>query len=162
MGNLARIQLVGPCTLLAAVMAADAAAYALAQSPSSSFLWYLNLDVFGLFRKSRAALDLGGMPFAQTLLVAGPIALIGLAGRTFKKNLCLAISSNLAFIFAAFAIYSWLAWGRADEVKSASLALIATPSGGTSTMLAVLASTSIVSVVTSHLLYFISLRSHVR
>ncbi|MEW6641875.1 MAG: hypothetical protein AB1586_15330 [Pseudomonadota bacterium] len=162
MTKLARIQLVGPCTLLAAIIAADAAAYALAQSPSSSFLWYLNLDVFNVFRKSRAALDLGGLPFAQALLIAGPIALIGLAGAAFQKNLCLAISSNLTLVFAAFAVYSWLTWGRAGETKSASLALIATPSGGTTTMLAVLALTSTASFVTSHLLYFLAMRSRTR
>ncbi len=154
-----RIQLVGPCTLLTAVLAADAAAFALAQYPSSSFLWYLNLDVFSLFRKSRAALEFGGLPFAQALLIAGPIALVGFAGVAFKRNLCLAISSNLALVFSTFVVYSWLAWGRVGEVKSASLAWPALPSGGTSTMLAILALTSVASFATSHLLYFLALRT---
>ena len=38
-------------------------AYALAQVPSSGFLWYLNLEVFAIFRSSRAALaELGNVP----------------------------------------------------------------------------------------------------
>lgn len=158
MSNLARIQLVGPCTLLAAIGAADAAAYALAQNPSSSLLWYLNLDVFSLFRTSRAALDLGGIPFAQTLLIAVPIALIGLVGMGRRKNLCLAISSNLTLVYAAFVAYSWLTSGRLGQVKSASLALIAPPSNAASTVLVVLALTSLASCVTSHLFYFLALR----
>jgi hypothetical protein len=162
MRNLMRIQLVGPCTLLAAVAAADAAAYALAQYPSSSFLWYLNLDVFSLFRKSRAALDLGGVPFAQAFLLAGPIALIGFAGVAFRKSLCLAISSNLALVFSAFVVYNWLSWAQIGEIKSASLAWPAMSGGGTSTMLAILTLTSVVSFATSHLLYFFALRSGAR
>ncbi|MFB9269919.1 hypothetical protein ACFFWD_43510 [Bradyrhizobium erythrophlei] len=162
MGDLARIQLVGPITLLAAAMAADATAFELAQHPSSNLLWYLNLDVFNMFRKSRAALDLGGTPFALTFLIASPIAVIGFAGIALKKNLCLAISSNLALVFSAFVVYSWLVWGRAGEAKSASLAWITAPSSGTSTMLAILVLTSVASFATSHLLYFLMLRSHAK
>ena len=66
MQRFARLQLVGPVVLFCAVLAAEAAAYALAQMPSSGFLWYLNPEVFSIFRRSRAALaELGNVPFAQ-------------------------------------------------------------------------------------------------
>src|SRR5215213_3960636 len=111
MQRLARLQLVGPIALFCAVLAGEAAAYALAQMPSSGFLWYLNLEVFGIFRRSRAALaELGNIPFAQALLIVGPILLIGAAGLWCRHNLCLAISSNLSFSFAAFLAYNWHAW----------------------------------------------------
>jgi hypothetical protein len=159
MGRLARIQLVGPCALLIAVMAADAAAYALAQHPSSAFLWYLNLDFFSVFRKSRAALgEFGGVPFAQALILGGPLALAVLAGTLLRKNFCLAVASNLALVFGAFVAYSWLMWGRAGA-QSASLVWATLPSNGTATLLAVLALTSIVSFFASHLIYFMALRS---
>ena len=78
MQGFARLQLVGPVVLFCAVLAAEAAAYALAQMPSSGFLWYLNLEVFSIFRRSRAALaELGNLPFAQVLLIAGPMVRSG-------------------------------------------------------------------------------------
>src|SRR5262245_19251266 len=97
MPRLARLQLIGPVVLFGLLFAADAAAYALVLKPSSSFLWYLNLEVFSLFRKSRAAFgEIFNLPFAQVLFVAYPIALLGLIGVTFKRNLCLALSSNIS------------------------------------------------------------------
>src|SRR6266567_3594628 len=51
-----RLQLVGPLLLLCVVAAAESIAYALAHNPSSALLWYLNLEVFSIFRKSRVAL----------------------------------------------------------------------------------------------------------
>ena len=159
MQRFARLQLAGPLALLCAVLTAEGAAYALAQVPSSGFLWYLNLEVFGIFRRSRAALaELGNIPFAQTLLIVGPVVLIGAAGLWFKQNLCLAISSNLSFCFAAFLAYNWHASASAI-VKTASLISVQVPSGGAFWMITVLAATSFLSFAASHLLYFGALRS---
>src|SRR5688572_32585680 len=113
----ARLQLIGPLVLFCAVLAAEGAAYALAQMPSSGFLWYLNLEVFSIFRRSRAALaEIGNLPFAQALLITGPMVAIGLVGLWLRQNLCLAISSNLSFCFAAFLAYNWYAWTSAVHV----------------------------------------------
>jgi hypothetical protein len=160
MQRFARLQLVGPLVLLCAVLSAEAAAYALAQVPSSGFLWYLNLEVFSLFRKSRAALaELGNLPFAQALLIAGPIAAIGMVGLSLKNELCLAISSNLSFCFAAFIALNWHSWTTATHVKAASLAFVQVSSGSTLLMIGVLAITSFLSFAASHFLYFGALRS---
>jgi hypothetical protein len=156
----ARLQLVGPVALFCAVLAAEAAAYALAQAPSSAFLWYLNLEVFSLFRKSRAALaEAGNLPFAQVLLIAGPIVAIGLVGLLLKNKLCLAISSNLSFCFAAFIALNWHSWTTATHVKAASLAFVQVSSGSTLLMIGALAITSFLSFGASHFLYFGALRS---
>jgi hypothetical protein len=156
----ARLQLVGPVALFYAVLAAEAAAYALAQAPSSAFLWYLNLEVFSLFRKSRAALsEAGNLPFAQVLFIAGPIAAIGMVGSLLKNKLCLAISSNLSFCFAAFIALNWHSWTTATHVRAASLAFVQVSSGSTLLMIGVLAITSFFSFAASHFLYFGALRS---
>jgi hypothetical protein len=156
----ARLQLVGPVVLFSAVFAAEGAAYALAQMPSSSFLWYVNLEVFGIFRRSRAALaEFGNIPFAQALLVVGPILLLGTVGMWLKQNLCLAVSSNLSFCFAAFLAFNWHTWTSAVHVQSASLANVHVPNGETLWIFAVLAVTSTVSFVASHWLYVGALRS---
>ena len=160
MQRFARVQLVGPVVLFCAVLAAEEAAYALAQMPSSGFLWYLNLEVFGIFRRSRAALaEFGNVPFAQALLLVGPIVLLGALGLWFKQNLCLAVSSNLSFCFAAFLAYNWHSWTSAVRVQSASLAFVHVPTDGTLWVAAVLAITSSLSFAASHCLYFGALRS---
>ena len=160
MQRFARVQIMGPLVLFVAVLAAEAAAYALSEMPSSALLWYLNLEVFSLFRKSRAALaEVGNLPFAQVLFIAGPIVLIGIVGLSLKNKLCLAISSNLSFCFAAFVAFNWHAWTTATHVKAASLAFVQVSSGSTLLLIAALALTSLLSFGASHFLYFGALRS---
>jgi hypothetical protein len=159
MTRAARLQLIGPAVLFSAVLAAESAAYLLTQAPSSAFLWYLNLEVFSLFRKSRGALaDYCSLPFAQVWIMAGPMALIGLLGLAFKRNICLAISSNLSFVFAAFAAYSWYEWNSLGKVKAASLVWVGAPTGGSLYLFLILLTASFFSFAASHLLYFRELK----
>ena len=53
MNRLAKLQLIGPIFLFAAVLAAEVAAWALSMFPSSEALWYVNLGLFGLFQRNR-------------------------------------------------------------------------------------------------------------
>ena len=93
--DLLNLQLAGPASLLLAVAAADSASWALSQSPSSALLWYLNLEVFSLFRRSRWVLsDVGSLPFAQLLLIAGPLGLLALIGIILRRNLLVAHSEQ--------------------------------------------------------------------
>jgi hypothetical protein len=155
-----RLQLIGPAVLFCAALTAESAAYALTQAPSSAFLWYLNLEAFNLFRKSRTILtQYCDLPFAHVIMIAGPMALIGLAGLTLKRNLCLAISSNLSFTYAAFLAYSWYAWNNVGRVTSVSLASVYAPTGDALYLFVVLAVASLVSFVASHFLYLRALRS---
>ena len=122
MRRLANLQLAGPVALLLAVAAADSASWALSQSPSSALLWYLNLEVFSLFRRSRWILsDVGSLPFAQLLLIAGPLAFVALLGMILRRNLLVAVASNLSLVYAAFLLCSWYAWTSYGTVSSASL-----------------------------------------
>lgn len=154
-----RLQLVGPLALFAAVLAAEAAAYALAIAPSSAFLWYLNLEVFSLFRKSRILLsEFCNMPFAQILVMAGPMALVGMLGLLLRNNLFIAISSNLGFMLAAFVAYSWNVWNSYGHV-TASLVSVHIPSGSAFYLLVVLALASFGSFLLSHATYFAAIRA---
>jgi hypothetical protein len=162
MSKLARLQVVGPLVLLSAVLAAELAAYALAVTPSSAFLWYLNFEVFSLFRKSRATLqDYGNIPFVQVLFIAGPTALIGLAGLMLKRNLLLAISSNVSLVFAAFLVYNWYSWSNIAQVHAASLLWVHVPTGNTLCLFVTLALTCLASFFASHIIYFRSLRADI-
>ena len=160
MQGLVRLQLAGPIALLVAVFGADSAAYALADAPSSAWLWYLNLEVFSIFRKSRTALsDICSLPFAQVILIAGPLACLACVGLALKRNLLTAVSSNLSFVYAAFVVYSWHHWHSFGTVKSASLAFAQVPTGTDLYLFIVMLLTSFASFAASHFLYFCAVRN---
>src|SRR5438093_11032348 len=120
MQGLRRLQLIGPLVLLFAVGAAEAASHALASDPTSALLWYLNLELFSIFRKSGAFLDYqGSAPFAQLLLVAF-LAVLALIGFIRRRALPVAIASNLSFVYAGFLLYSWHYWNNLGQVRAAS------------------------------------------
>ena len=159
MRRLATLQLAGPVALCIAVGAADSAAWALSQSPSSALLWYLNLEVFSLFRRSRLLLsDVGGLPFAQMLLIAGLLGLIALIGMILRQNLLVALSSNLSLLYAGFLICSWYAWISPGSITSASLTVVHVPADSNFYLLLVLLIACAVSFSASHLLYIRNLR----
>ena len=163
MQSLARIQLVGPLVLLAAVGAAEAAAYALADNPASAFLWYINLEVLSIFRKCRVVFaDYANFPFAQLLLIAAPLALLAITGLALRRNLLTAISSNLSFVYAGVLLYSYHYWNGAGQARAASLADVQMPTGNDLYLFAVLLLTSSISFATSHYLYLRLLRSRAR
>ena len=160
MQRLARMQLIGPLVLLAAVLAAETAAYALALAPSSSLLWYLNLEVFSIFRKSRLHLgELSATPFAQLLMIAGPLALAACVGFALKRTLISAIASNLSLVYAAFLVYSWHHWQTFKQVKAASLISVQVPTGSDLYLFAILLIASVASFLASHCLYLRTARS---
>src|SRR6266478_9579672 len=153
-----RLQLVGPLLLLCLVAAAESIAYALAHNSSSAVLWYLNLEVFSIFRKSRVALS-GHLnfPFAQ-LLIISPLAFLSLAGIALRRNLLIAISSNLSFVCAALLLFSWHHWNSFGQVRAASLAAVRMPTGNDLCLFVLLLFGCFVSFVTSHFFYVHHLR----
>ena len=159
MHGLARLQLIGPLVLFCAVGMAEAAAYALADTPSSALLWYLNLEVFGIFRRSRAFLaDYVSLPFAQLMLVA-PLAILAMAGLARRRRLLAAISSNLSFVYAIFVLFCWHYWNSIGQVRAASLAMVQVPTGSALYLLATLLAASFLSFAASHYIYIRLLRS---
>jgi hypothetical protein len=159
MRRLATLQLAGPVALLLAAAAADSAAWALSQSPSSALLWYLNLEVFSLFRRSRWIMsDLGSLPFAQLLLIAGPLAFLAFLGTILRRNLLVAIASNLSLVYATFVLFSWHAWTSQARVSIASLSAVQVPTGESFYLFVVLLVASAASFSASHVLYIRALR----
>jgi hypothetical protein len=154
MHSLARLQLIGPAALFAATLAADSFAYALVWDPSSSLLWYLNLEVFSIFRASRALL--GGLfaaPFAQVLIVGLPLITLAGIGLVWKRNLMIALSSNLSFVYAMLLLFAWHNRQSIGNVTSTSLAWVHVPSGSTLGLFATLLLVSFFSFAASHVLY---------
>jgi hypothetical protein len=159
MQELTRLQLVGPLVLFWAVGAAEAASHALASAPTSALLWYLNLELFSIFRKSGAFLDQhGSVPFAQLLLVA-VLALLAVIGLVRRAALAVAIASNLSFVYAGLLLYSWHHWNSLGQVRAASLAPVQVPAGSTLYLFVSLLLASFVSFAASHYFYLRRLRS---
>jgi hypothetical protein len=104
----AKSQLVGPIVVAVLIASAEAAAYALAEHPSSAFAWYLNLEVFGLFQRSHYVLsDRLAVPYLQLFGVALPILLLACVGAMLRRQLMVATASNLSLIYALFVAYAW-------------------------------------------------------
>jgi hypothetical protein len=158
MQRAARLQLIGPFVLFGAVLAAETAAFALAAKPSSGFLWYLNLEIFGLFRKSRAVLGDLAFPFAQLVLFAGPLLALTVLGHALRRNLMVALASNLSLFYAGFLFMSWHFW-HTKGLKAASLAPMHVPNGNEFIWFVALLLASLLSAAASHLLYIRAVRA---
>jgi hypothetical protein len=102
-----RLQLAGPIGVIAAVACAEFGAHALAYWPSSSLLWYVDLEIFRPLQYGFEApyehLAFGDL--AGTFCVVGPLlTLIGL-GLVSGRRFPLALASNLSFLFSAALLY---------------------------------------------------------
>ena len=95
------IQTFGAVVVLATFLSAEAAAWYLIASPSSSMAWYLNLGPFQIFERARggpSALRYLFTPFS--LPVAFVALVLALIARRFKFRLMIALASNLSFAFS--------------------------------------------------------------
>jgi hypothetical protein len=104
-----KLQLAGPIGVVAAVICAKVGAHALANWPTSPFLWYLNLEVFQSFRYSLDGIGIGQWlssdGLAQSTWIAAPIAALVCLGLVLKTRLPLAIASNGSFIYSVLLLY---------------------------------------------------------
>jgi hypothetical protein len=158
MDRFAKLQIIGPTALFVAVLAGEAAAYALQIAPSSTTLWYINLVWFGIFQRSYYALT-GAVDIAyfQLLFVALPIFLLALYGLIFRRRLALAIASNVSLVFVSFVFFSW--WAYEPSMQQASLAVVSTPAGPDVYLCVALLGFSLLSFIVSHIAYLHDLRA---
>jgi hypothetical protein len=159
MSKLAKLQLIGPAVVFLAVLSAESAVYALQYSPTSEFLWYLNLKAFGAFQRSYYILnnhvDIGGFQF---LFIALPLFLVAVLGFAFRRPLALAIASNLSFVYVSFVVYCSYMYDGFSQQASLSVASAAVAwtvrSSPYLSMIAPLFGFSLLSFVISHIAYF--------
>jgi hypothetical protein len=153
MARLKTLQFIGPVALFSAVLAAEAAAYALAHAPSTEWLWYVNLKWFSMFQQSHYALkNILGLDCEQLLCIALPLFAAACAGLALKRSLMLAVASNVSFVYIGFVVYTWT---RVYPLpKQASLSMqFASSSRPDLILLVLLASLSFLSFVVSHVFY---------
>lgn len=160
MGRLFKLQFLGPMALFVATLSAELAVRALAYAPSSEFLWFLNLRMFGIFQRSYYLLsELVSIQGFQLFGIALPIFLLACYGLVAGRRLPLALASNLSLGYAALLLFSWQSPGA--PTTQASLGFIAVPSGAGFYVLMVILGTSLVSFAISHLLYLRAARSEI-
>ena len=158
MRRLTGLQLIGPSILLAAALAAEAGAYALAHAPSSEILWYINLKLFGIFQQSHYFLDsYTAVPGSDLFIITLPLFVLACLGMTMRRQLMLAISSNLSFVYAAFLLFSWTSSQK--TTMQASLNWSAVPMGSDLYLVAILLGSSLFSCCISHFVYMRFTRS---
>jgi hypothetical protein len=151
--RLRNLQLVGPVALFGAVLGAEAAAYALTKAPSCEWLWYVNLKWFSMFQQSHYTITRYiGLDCEQFLCVALPLFAAALIGIARRRELLLAVASNVSFVYIGFVFYTWLRANSYSE-QASLLANTITSSGPDFILLAVLIGLSLLSFVVSHVAY---------
>lgn len=152
MNRLTKLQFLGPLALFAAVLCAELAAHALRYAPSSEFLWFVNLKMFGIFQRSDALLSyfvpVDGFQFFG---VALPIFLIACFGLAAKSRPLFTVATHLSVAYAGFLVLAWQV--GAPTVRQASLSTIAVPSGIGLYVMATILGACLLSFAITHLLY---------
>ena len=160
MNRLFRLQFLGPFALFTATLCAELAARALAYDPSSEFLWFINLKIFGIFQRSHALLSLF-VPIDgfQLFGLACPIFLLACLGLATKWRLPFTVATHLSPLYAGFLLLAWQA--GVPTAKQASLVPIAVPSGPGLYVMATIIGTCLLSVVVTHLHYLCFVRKEI-
>lgn len=159
--RLFKLQFLGPLALFAATLAAELAAIALSYLPSSEWLWFVNLRLFGIFQRSHASLsDVIPLEGFQLYGVALPIFALACWGLLAKSRLPLAASTHLSAGYAAFMVLSWQT-PHLPSQNQASLVSLSVPSGAGLYVLAAILGTCIVSTAVSHIVYLRLVREEI-
>jgi hypothetical protein len=160
MNRLFKLQFLGPLALFVTTLCAELAARALEYAPSSEFLWFVNLRMFGIFQRSYAALsELVPVEGFQLFGVALPIFALACFGLFAKSRLPLALATHLSFGCAGLLVLFWQTPG--PPTTQASLVGIAVPSGAGFYVLSSILGTCLLSFAISHLLYIRAARSEI-
>ena len=152
----AKLQFVGPATLFAMMLCGEGAVHALGLWPSSSALWYIKLELFGLFQKSHCILSTySETGYPQLLLVGLPLFAVACYGFFFNRLLALAIAGNLGFVYVAFLLWNRYLCGASAQGASP----VTTSSGIEICVWFALVGSSILSCMMSHVVYLRAIHS---
>jgi hypothetical protein len=149
------LQILGPASVVGVILCAAIGAHALASWPTSSALWYLNLEVFRSFRYSFEGVafiswfDTDGL--VQSICVAALLSGLIFAGLMTRNRLPFGIASNLSLIYSATLLYSSIVeYGTTSGIRM-NLSGLATPAGVLAAMMLAL---SVWSTAISHRSYW--------
>ena len=102
-----RLQLAGPIGIIGAILCAEFGAHALAIWPTSSLLWFLNLEVFRPFDYSLTGFGITERlgTFSAVIWIAALLFMLIGVGLITKIRLPLAMASNLSLIYSLCLLY---------------------------------------------------------
>ena len=162
MNRLFKLQFLGPFALFAATLCAELAARALEYDPSSEFLWFINLRIFGIFQRSHAVLSqVAAIDGFQFYGIALPIFLLACLGLAAKSRLPITLATHLSPVYAAFLVLSWRV-GVPPTTTQALLGPIAVPSGPGLYVMATILGTCLLSLAVTHQLYVFAVGKEIR
>ena len=126
-----KLELAGPIGVIGAILSAELGAHALASWPTSSLLWYLNLEVFRGFQYSLSGLGVA-VPWFETIdlttLIAMPLIVLVGTGLIAKIRLPLAIASNLSLIYSICLLYGGYLANEANAAGDFTSSILWRPS----------------------------------
>jgi hypothetical protein len=126
-----RLQLAGPMAVIGAIAGAQLSAQALANWPTCSLFWYLNLEVFRSFRDGFDGLAghwLGPDGLAQSIWIGIPLVGLICTGLVLKRRLPLAIASHLGLLYSGVIVYDIGSPGGLAVMSSFGMSLVWQPS----------------------------------
>jgi hypothetical protein len=102
-----KLQIAGPIGVIATVTGAQIGMHALAYWPSSSLLWFIDLEVFRPVQYSFLAENTAYLgDLAQTLTVVLPLLALMCVGFMAQLRLPLAIASNMSLVYGSVLLYA--------------------------------------------------------
>jgi hypothetical protein len=160
MNRLFKLQFLGPLALFTTTLCAELAARALEYDPSSEFLWFVNLRMFGLFQRSHAMLsEVVAIDGFQFFGLALPIFVLACLGLAAKSRPLFTVATHLSAVYAGFLMLSWQV--GVTTVTQASLVPVAVPQGVGLYVMATILGTCLLSFVITHLLYLRAVRQEI-
>jgi hypothetical protein len=157
--KLFKLQFLGPLALFVATLGAEIAARALEYAPRSEILWFINLQMFGIFQRSYALLSYVAVDGFQLFGIALPIFALACAGLASRSRLPLALATHLSVAYVAFLVLSWQT--GLPSTTQASLGAIAVPTGAGLFVLVTIVGACLSSFVLSHLVYLHAVRAEI-
>ena len=152
-----KLLLVGPMAVIGTIVAAQFCARALAEWPSSSLFWHLNLQVF---RPVRYGIDLlPGDGLEQSTWLAIPLAVLLSIGLLLKNRLPLAMAAHLGLFYSALVLYF-------GGITSAPLSMLGLVAGhqewtGSNPLATAILLLSLISAIVSHRDYWRDMKARV-
>jgi hypothetical protein len=118
-----KLELAGPISVVAAIACAELGSRALASWPTSSALWYLNLEVFRSFEYSLNGIAQRLMTdgVAQASIVAVPLFVLVCISLIMKIRLASALASNLSLLYSGLLLLG--AYVASNPVAAGSLSV---------------------------------------
>ena len=157
MNRLFKLQFLGPLALFVAAAGAELAARALQYAPTSEFLWFVNLRIFGIFQRSHAMLswfvEIDGF---QLFAIALPIFLLACVGLLTRFRPAFTVATHLSAAYAAFLVLAWQT--GVPTTKQASLVPIVVPTGPDLYVMATILAMCLLSFAITHVLYLRAVR----